>query len=128
MPQPVCHEERPLNLLQQGAFKLRVINEKPGEKQKASAPEIEVRYSEKFLRERKREGRRTAGFGAFLMLGAGSAVLNDTLYAYRNHTWVNLAARINQQVLFPPVVGALLGLLFLGLSLYFIWQYFFRSK
>ena len=89
-------------------------------------PSFEVRYSEKFLREKHRKAQRTRAFGAVLMLPAAIVLLKDSVDAYRAHTWVNVAARINHQVLVPPFVGGLLGLLFLCISLYFAWDYLRR--
>lgn len=89
---------------------------------------VEVRYSEKFLHERRRKEQRTRLFGGLMMLAVALAILKESLDAHRAHTWVNLAARINQQILFPPILGGLFGLLILCISLYLFWEYFFRRK
>jgi hypothetical protein len=87
---------------------------------------FEVRYSQKFRREKGRKDQRARLFGAALMVFTSLVIGKDSLDAYRAHTWVNVAGRINQQVLAPPFIGALLGLLFLCIGLYFIWDYLRR--
>jgi len=102
--------------------------EKPdAAKQKTDQP-FEVRYSEKFLRESGRKEQRTRLFGAALMLLTAILICKDSVDAHRAHTWVNVASRINQQLLVPPFIGGLLGLLFLCIGLFFIWDYLRRSQ
>jgi hypothetical protein len=89
---------------------------------------FEVRYSEKFLREKRRKDQRTRLFGTALMLFTAIVIFKDTADAIRAHTWVNVASRINQQVLVPPLIAGLLGLLILGISLFLAWEYLRRRK
>ena len=85
---------------------------------------FEVRYAEKFLREKRREDKRTWLFGAGLMLFLGIALLYESFRAHRAHTWVDLGTRINNSVLFPPIFGLAAGVLVLFLSGYLLWNYF----
>jgi hypothetical protein len=88
--------------------------------------QFEVRYSKKCLREKGRNDQHTRLFGAVLMLLSSFFTCKDTLDAYRAHSWVNVAGRVNQQVLVPPFIGALLGLLLLCIGLFLIWDYLRR--
>lgn len=102
------------------------MTEKPDEQQK-SDQDFKVRYSEKFLREKRKQDKRNSLFGAALFLIAAIGILYETLQAYRTHTWVDLGSRINTPQLFPPIFGVALGVLALSISVYLLWNYF-QSK
>jgi hypothetical protein len=57
------------------------------------------------------------------MLATAIAIFKETLDAYRNHTLVNLASRVNQQMLFPLSWSCSLS----ALACIFL-TYFFRYK
>jgi hypothetical protein len=103
-----------------------MIDKKPDDAKQRPEQSFEVRYSEKFLREKGRKDQATRLFGAALMLLTSIFTCKDSLEAYRAHSWVNVAGRINQQILVPPIIGALLGLLLLCIGLFFIWDYLRR--
>jgi hypothetical protein len=86
--------------------------EKQDAAKQRSEQSFEVRYSEKFLREKRRKDQRSMAFGALLMLPAAIILFKDSADAYRAHTWVNVAGRINQQVLVPPRSAACWGCCF----------------
>ena len=91
-------------------------------------PSFEVRYSEKFLRDKQRRDQRTRLFGTVLMLFMAIVIFKDTADAIRAHTWVNVASRINQQILVPPFIAGLLGLAILGIGLFLAWEHIRRRK
>lgn len=104
------------------------MSRKPEYEVRPSQPEPEIRYSEKFLRERTRERRKGMLGGGILILMTALFIIAESLYAYRTHTWVDLGTHINTSVLFPPIIGVVTGLLVLLLGLYCIWDSFKSGK
>jgi hypothetical protein len=104
------------------------MSRKPEDGVPPSQAEPEIRYSEKFLRERTRERRKGVLSGGILILVTALIIIVESLYAYRTHTWVDLGTHINTPVLFPPIIGAVMGLPVLLLGCYCIWSSFKSDK
>jgi hypothetical protein len=104
------------------------MSRKPEDVVRPSQPEPEIRFSEKFLRERTRERRQGMGGGGILVLVTALMIIAESLHAYRTHTWVDLGTHINTPVLFPPIIGLVIGGLILLLGFYCIWGAFKSGK
>ncbi|GAC1500899.1 MAG: hypothetical protein NVS1B6_07220 [Steroidobacteraceae bacterium] len=100
------------------------MSRKPEDVVRPSQPEPEIRYSKKFLRERTLERRKGMRGGGILVLATALMILAESLHAYRTHAWVDLGTHMNTPVLFPPIIGLVIGLLILLLGFYCIWDSF----
>ena len=90
--------------------------------------DFEIRYAEKFLRERSKQDRKSRAFGAILLLALAIDTAVHSRDAYRNHVWVDLGSHVNHAMLFPPIVGALLVVLLICFSMYLLAPLFRRKK
>ena len=90
--------------------------------------DFEIRYAEKFLRERNKEDRKSRALCAVLLLALAIDIAVHSRDAYRNHVWVDLGSHLNHAVLYPPIVGALLAVLLICVSMYLLAPLFRRKK
>ena len=106
------------------------MSRKPEDAVDRSKPEIEIRYSEKFLREQSRERRKSSLVtGIFLPFVVAPLIFLATLEAYRTHTWMRWGGGTSQDgVELPPLVGAVAAALCLLYGLYSLWEYFHSRK
>ncbi len=69
----------------------------------------EVRYSERFLRDRARGTRRSLLFGGLGCLVAGVAIVRDSMVAYQSGELVTLGLRVLPRL--PPFLAGPFGVL-----------------
>jgi hypothetical protein len=104
------------------------MSRKEAEASQQSQPDFEVRYSEKLLREQKRERRKSSlATGLFLPLVLAPMLFALSLHAYRTHTWIDMG-RVGNSIQVPPIVGVAIGAMCLLYGLYCLWDYFNSRK
>ena len=102
------------------------MSRKPEDTVGQAEQELEIRYSEKFLREQRRERRKSSLVtGIFLPFVVAPLIVWATLEAYRTHTWMRWGGGTSQDgVELPPLVGAVAAALCFLYGVYCLWDYF----
>lgn len=84
-----------------------------------SAGDFEVRYSERFTRERTRSNRRGLLFGGIGFLVAGIVIIHDALIAFGTGELVSMGRRVLPPL--PAFLAAPLGVVFALIGVGLLW-------